>query len=267
MPPFRGREPLPRTAAPSPSPHLCALSWGCPFPGAARPWGPVVPFSSWALRVPGALFLYGCPHPGDLRLSSSTGPQSTPSFRIPRRPPFPSIHISAIPGPGVQHAGSQPCSSPLPPADPCSPCRGGDPSGRVQDQWGDAHLPHLWGAALPEGAMPCLCPRARGECQAELPPAACRAAPPTLCSLQTLLAPWLGRGSEHEADAPAVSIPAAFPCPASVPSPACAKPHQGHPRRARGRWLVAGTRSLQPGLGFTVKETGMSCRAAISILL
>lgn len=27
------------------------------------------------------------------------------------------------------------------PPDPCSPCRGGDPSGRVQDQWGGAHLP------------------------------------------------------------------------------------------------------------------------------
>lgn len=116
--------------------------------------------------------------------------------------------------------------------------------------------PMLWGPALPKGAMPCLCPRAHCECQAEVPPGACQAAPLTLCSLQTSLAPWLGRGSEHEADAPAVSIPVAFPCPASVPSPARAKPHQGHPQRARTRWLMAVTRSLQPGLGFTVKETG-----------
>lgn len=30
--------------------------------------------------------------------------------------------------------------------DPCSPCHGGDPSGRVGDPWGDAHLPHIVGS-------------------------------------------------------------------------------------------------------------------------
>ncbi|KAJ7422698.1 hypothetical protein WISP_36784 [Willisornis vidua] len=50
--------------------------------------------------------------------------------------------------------------------------------------------------------------------------------------------------SEHEADAPAVSIPAASPCPAGVPNPARAKPHQGHPQRARIRWLRHGNNTV-----------------------
>lgn len=87
--------------------------------------------------------------------------------------------------------------------------------------------PMFWGPALPKGAMPC--PSAHCECQAEVPPGACQAAPVTLCSLQALLAPWLGRGLEHEADAPVVSISGAFPCPDGVPSPACAKTPSGSP--------------------------------------
>lgn len=118
--------------------------------------------------------------------------------------------------------------------------------------------------AAPLSSAPLAAAGAERSCQ----PQACQAAL-AFCSPWTLLArghclAWQAQGGhEHEANAPAGSILPASPCPAGVLSAARAK--RGHPWRAPSRWEQRGRRF--PGLGFTVKETGASCRAAISTFL
>lgn len=118
--------------------------------------------------------------------------------------------------------------------------------------WGDAHLPQPLLRGPPARGSHDLCvpptaplssapvPTASSKQRCQPEPARQRfwlSAPCKLCWLTG--SAWLGRdrGSEREASAPAGSNPAASPCPAGVPSPARAKPWQGHPQRAQTPWL------------------------------
>lgn len=167
------------------------------------------------------------------------------------------------PAPWVQHAPAHPCTSPEPCSTPGWPLgEGAGPCGRCPATHGGCTLPAP--PAAPLSSAPLAAAGAERSCQ----PQACQAAL-AFCSPWTLLArghclAWQAQGGhEHEANAPAGSILPASPCPAGVLSAARAK--RGHPWRAPSRWEQRGRRF--PGLGFTVKETGASCRAAISTFL
>lgn len=258
------------------------LSGGCGHP--RGPPSSQHPFPPWALPIAGALFPVGCP--------KSWGP---PYFPFPRSTPssgvavplkvlhFPPPPSWGPPDPGVQQARSQPCPSPPPAPGPLQLppwgwplLEGAGPRGVMP------YLPQapLWGAALPGGSLPrcplLLCPRARCERQAEVPAGACQVAPLAFCSPRTLLArrrcpAWQERGLGAQGRCTGGQRPGGLPAPCrhGVPSPARAKPRAGSPTENPDPLAptAAVTRSLLPGLGFTVKETGMSCRAAISILL
>lgn len=153
VPTFRGCEPLPLPALrqqPLPSDPI-SVPYPCPFLGLplSRDCSPLgtrgLPAPVFPVGIPcsrGSVALWMPPSWGP---QSTTGPRSTSSSGISRRPSFPSIRILEIPEPGVQHAEKQLSSSPLPLPGPLNPCHGGDPSGRVGDPWGDAHLTHIVG--------------------------------------------------------------------------------------------------------------------------